>query len=235
MMELRHWRPSPEGRGRQCARSGWSQVVQAALTSTDDVVVRLRGTGRHNGQNAARPGSAVSTPGYPRPARKKLPGQFLTLRSYLTSMYSVSVRGHIMIAHRFGEEAFGPTQRLHGATYVIDVEFRGPTPDADGIVVNIGRATAALQSVLGALNYTNLDEAPAFEGRNTITVFLAAHRVRSSGCGNCARRPASDRGRDRPARDRARVVCLGIVARRGTKGFRVHRSDSPGSRLGGTP
>ena len=88
-------------------------------------------------------------------------------------MYSVTVRGHIMIAHRFRGEVFGPAQRLHGATFVVDVEFRRPSLDADGIVVDIGRATDALQVVLGALNYKNLDEEPAFAGRNTTTEFLA--------------------------------------------------------------
>ena len=88
-------------------------------------------------------------------------------------MYSVTVRGHIMIAHSFRGEVFGPAQRLHGATFVVDVEFRRPSLDADGIVVDIGRATDALQVVLGELNYKNLDEEPAFAGRNTTTEFLA--------------------------------------------------------------
>jgi len=88
-------------------------------------------------------------------------------------MYSVSVRDHIMIAHSFRGEVFGPAQRLHGATYVVDVEFRSPELDADGIVVDIGRATEALRAALAALNYRNLDEDPAFKGRNTSTEFLA--------------------------------------------------------------
>ena len=88
-------------------------------------------------------------------------------------MYSVTVRGHIMIAHSFRGEVFGPAQRLHGATFVVDVEFRRPSLAADGIVVDIGRATDALQVVLGELNYKNLDEEPAFAGRNTTTEFLA--------------------------------------------------------------
>ena len=88
-------------------------------------------------------------------------------------MYSVTVRGHIMIAHSFRGEVFGPAQRLHGATFVVDVEFRRPSLDADGIVVDIGRATDALQVVLGELNYKNLDEELAFAGRNTTTEFLA--------------------------------------------------------------
>jgi 6-pyruvoyltetrahydropterin/6-carboxytetrahydropterin synthase len=88
-------------------------------------------------------------------------------------MYSVTVRDHMMIAHSFSGAVFGPAQRLHGATYVVDVEFRRPTLDADGIVVDIGRAAAALAAVLGGLNYRNLDEEPAFAGRNSTTEYLA--------------------------------------------------------------
>ena len=88
-------------------------------------------------------------------------------------MYSVCVRDHLMIAHSFRGEVFGPAQRLHGATYVVDVEFRRPELDADGIVVDIGRATEALHAALADLNFRNLDDAPAFKGRNTTTEFLA--------------------------------------------------------------
>jgi 6-pyruvoyltetrahydropterin/6-carboxytetrahydropterin synthase len=88
-------------------------------------------------------------------------------------MYSVAVRGHMMIAHSFRGAVFGPAQGLHGATYVVDVEFRSPTVDGDGIVVDIGRATEALNAVLSALSYKNLDDEPAFKGRNTTTEFLA--------------------------------------------------------------
>lgn len=88
-------------------------------------------------------------------------------------MYSVSVRDHMMIAHSFHGEVFGPAQRLHGATYVVDVEFRRPDLDADGLVVDIGRAKEALRVVLAALSYRNLDEEPSFTGRNTTTEFLA--------------------------------------------------------------
>jgi len=88
-------------------------------------------------------------------------------------MYSVTVRGHIMIAHSLRGEVFGPAQRLHGATYVVDVELRRADLGADGIVADIGRATDALQSVLGQLNYRNLDEDASFEGRNTTTEMLA--------------------------------------------------------------
>jgi 6-pyruvoyl-tetrahydropterin synthase len=88
-------------------------------------------------------------------------------------MFSVSVRDHFMIAHSFKGDAFGPAQNLHGATYVVDVEFKRPELDADGIVVDIGRAAQILHVVLAELNYRNLDEDPAFAGRNTTTEFLA--------------------------------------------------------------
>ncbi len=88
-------------------------------------------------------------------------------------MFSVSVRDHFMIAHSFTGKVFGPAQKLHGATYVVDVEFRRDELDADGIVVDIGRASDALREVLAALNFRNLDDEPAFRGRNTTTEFLA--------------------------------------------------------------
>src|SRR5436190_13805259 len=88
-------------------------------------------------------------------------------------MYSVSVRDHFMIAHSFNGEAFGPAQRLHGATYVVDVEFRRPDLDTNGIVVDIGRAADTLRAVLAGLNFRNLDDDPAFKGRNTTTEFLS--------------------------------------------------------------
>ena len=88
-------------------------------------------------------------------------------------MYTVTVRDHMMIAHSFRGEVFGPAQRLHGATYVIDVEFRRQELDADGIVVDIGRASDELRKIVADLSYRNLDEEPAFAGRNTTTEFLA--------------------------------------------------------------
>ena len=88
-------------------------------------------------------------------------------------MYSVSVRDHFMIAHSFSGAVFGPAQRLHGATYVVDVEFRRARLDSDGIVVDIGRALDSVRAILGDLNFRNLDEAPEFAGRNTTTEFLA--------------------------------------------------------------
>ena len=88
-------------------------------------------------------------------------------------MYTVTVRDHMMIAHSLSGEVFGPARRLHGATFVVDVEFRRPSLDEDGVVVDIGRASEALQTVLAGLSYRNLDEEPAFAGRNTTTEFLA--------------------------------------------------------------
>jgi 6-pyruvoyl-tetrahydropterin synthase len=88
-------------------------------------------------------------------------------------MYSVTVRDHFMIAHSFKGEIFGPAQNLHGATYVVDVEFKRVELDDDGLVVDIGAALQALRVVLAELNYRNLDDDPAFEGHNTTTEFLA--------------------------------------------------------------
>jgi len=88
-------------------------------------------------------------------------------------MYSVNVRDHFMIAHSFRGEIFGPAQRLHGATYVVDLTFRREELDDDGLVVDIGLAAKLLKQVLEALDYRNLDEEPAFSGRNTTTEFMA--------------------------------------------------------------
>ena len=88
-------------------------------------------------------------------------------------MFSVCVRDHFMIAHSFTGKVFGPAQGLHGATYVVDVEFRREELDADGIVVDIGLAGDTLRRVLSALNFRNLDDDEAFRGKNTTTEFLA--------------------------------------------------------------
>jgi 6-pyruvoyltetrahydropterin/6-carboxytetrahydropterin synthase len=88
-------------------------------------------------------------------------------------MYSLNVRDHFMIAHSFEGEIFGPAQRLHGATYVVDATFRREELDADGLVVDIGLASSVLGEILGEMNYRNLDEEPAFAGKNTTTEFLA--------------------------------------------------------------
>ena len=88
-------------------------------------------------------------------------------------MFSVTVRDHMMIAHSFRGAVFGPAQRLHGATYVVDATFSRVELDVDNIVVDIGRATEELHAVLGELNYRNLDDEPAFSGMNTSTEALA--------------------------------------------------------------
>jgi len=88
-------------------------------------------------------------------------------------MYAVNVRDHFMIAHSFRGAVFGPAQRLHGATYVVDLELRRAELDPDGIVVDIGRATELLRAELASLNFRNLDDVPAFAGRNTTTEFMA--------------------------------------------------------------
>jgi 6-pyruvoyl-tetrahydropterin synthase len=103
-------------------------------------------------------------------------------------MFSVTVRDHMMVAHSFRGEVFGPAQRLHGATYVVDATFRRAVLDEDNLVVDIGRASELLHEVLGELTYRNLDEEPAFEGVNTSTEALAqvvadrlAERIRDWG------------------------------------------------------
>ncbi|MDO9599227.1 MAG: 6-carboxytetrahydropterin synthase [Azoarcus sp.] len=88
-------------------------------------------------------------------------------------MYSLTVRDHIMIAHSFQGEIFGPAQRTHGATYVIDVCFQRVELDDDGLVVDIGLAGTVLHALLTELNFRNLDEEAAFKGRNTTTEFMA--------------------------------------------------------------
>jgi 6-pyruvoyl-tetrahydropterin synthase len=90
-------------------------------------------------------------------------------------MFSVGVRDHVMIAHGFTGEVFGPAQALHGATYVVDVEFHCTEISNHGIVVDIARAHTQLKAILVELNYKNLDELPMFAGKNTTTEFLARH------------------------------------------------------------
>lgn len=110
-------------------------------------------------------------------------------------MYTVTVRGHMMIAHSFRGELFGPAQRLHGATYVVDVALERPELGEEGVVVDIGRASAAVNAVLHELDFKNLDELPEFAGKNTTTEFLAkivfdrvASRIRAGELG-----PGSER------------------------------------------
>ena len=109
-------------------------------------------------------------------------------------MYTVCVRDHVMIAHSFRGEVFGPAQRLHGATYVVDLELRRPELDADGLVVDIGLASTALAEILSEINYRNLDEVDGFKGKNTTTEFLArvvfnrvAERVAAGDLGEAGR------------------------------------------------
>jgi 6-pyruvoyl-tetrahydropterin synthase len=109
-------------------------------------------------------------------------------------VFSVTVRDHMMVAHSLRGEVFGPAQRLHGATYVVDATFRRRDLDADGIVVDIGRATEELRAVLADLNHRNLDDEPEFAGMNTSTEALArviadrlAERVQGGGLGDAAR------------------------------------------------
>jgi 6-pyruvoyl-tetrahydropterin synthase len=109
-------------------------------------------------------------------------------------VFSLTVRDHVMVAHSFTGEVFGPAQRLHGATFVVDATFLRDELDADNIVVDIGLATAQLGAVLGDLNYRNLDEVPEFAGTNTSTEFLAkviadrlAERVHDGSLGEGAR------------------------------------------------
>ena len=106
----------------------------------------------------------------------------------------MTIRDHLMIAHSLRGEVFGPAQRLHGATFVVDATFRRATLDADGIVVDIGRATEVLAAVVGALSYRNLDDEPDFAGTNTTTEVLArviadrlADRARDGALGDGAR------------------------------------------------
>jgi 6-pyruvoyltetrahydropterin/6-carboxytetrahydropterin synthase len=88
-------------------------------------------------------------------------------------MFSVGIRDHVMVAHSFNGELFGPAQRLHGATYVIDVELRASELDPSGVVVDIGRASEVLRALVATINYRNLDELPALAGKNTTTEFLS--------------------------------------------------------------
>lgn len=88
-------------------------------------------------------------------------------------MYSLNVRDHFMIAHSFTGDTFGPAQRLHGATYIVDATFRRAELDGDGLVVDIGLASERLKAILGTLTYRNLDDDPTFAGTNTTTEFLA--------------------------------------------------------------
>ena len=110
-------------------------------------------------------------------------------------MFSVTVRDHMMIAHSLRGEVFGPAQRLHGVTYIVDATFRRAALDADNVVVDIGRAAEELHAVVGELTYRNLDDEAAFAGMNTSTEALArvvadrlAERVHAGALGETARK-----------------------------------------------
>ncbi len=110
-------------------------------------------------------------------------------------MFSVTVRDHMMVAHSFRGDVFGPAQRLHGATFVVDATFRRAALDADNIVVDIGRASEELHGLLAELSFRNLDEVPEFAGVNTSTEWLAqlvadrlVERVHAGALGEGARR-----------------------------------------------
>ena len=123
------------------------------------------------------------------------------LRRRRARVFSVTIRDHMMVAHSLRGAVFGPAQRLHGATYVVDATFRAEDLDADSIVVDIGRATEELQAVVSALSYRNLDEEPEFAGINTTTEVLArvvadrlAARVQAGAFGEAARGSGGDHG-----------------------------------------
>jgi 6-pyruvoyl-tetrahydropterin synthase len=110
-------------------------------------------------------------------------------------VFSVTVRDHMLIAHSLRGEVFGPAQRLHGATYVVDATFRRAELDADGVVVDIGRATEELHAVLSELSYRNLDDEPALAGMNSTSEVLArliadrvAERAHAGALGDAARK-----------------------------------------------
>ena len=115
-------------------------------------------------------------------------------------MFSVTVRDHLMVAHSLRGEVFGPAQRLHGATFVVDATFRRESLDDAGIVVDIGRAAAELSRVVGGLTYRNLDDEPVFAGTNTTTEVLARHVA------DCLAEAARDGGLGHTARDLAGVA-----------------------------
>lgn len=109
-------------------------------------------------------------------------------------MFGVTVRDHVMVAHSFRGETFGPAQRLHGATFVVDATFRRAELDADNVVVDIAAAARELAAVLEPVNYRNLDDDPAFAGVNTTTEYLAqvigdrlADRIAAGALGDGAR------------------------------------------------
>jgi 6-pyruvoyl-tetrahydropterin synthase len=134
-------------------------------------------------------------------------------------MFSLCVRDHMMIAHSFRGAVFGPAQRLHGATYVVDLEFRRPELDGDNLVVDIGLASQALRGVLAEFDYSNLDDAPALAGQNTTTEFLAREVWRRM----AARIAAGELGEG--ARG---ITSLRVVLRESHLAWAAYEADLPG-------
>ena len=133
-------------------------------------------------------------------------------------MFSVTVRDHVMIAHSFKGDVFGPAQRLHGATYVVDVEFKRRTLDADGIVIDIGSATDVLRSVLAEFNYRNLDDVPGIPRAEYDDGIPGARHFQPARGGGQARRPRPRRQRSRADPRHAARVTRGIGVVRGRHG-----------------
>jgi 6-pyruvoyl-tetrahydropterin synthase len=135
-------------------------------------------TGKFGDSKAARDAggglAALRRLDCPAPAFRPIPSIERFLKG-CSRMYAVEVRDHIMIAHSFRGELFGPAQRLHGATFVVDVAFFREALTADNVVVDIGRAHDALKATLAPLNYRNLDEIPEFKDQQTTTEFLSRH------------------------------------------------------------
>jgi 6-pyruvoyl-tetrahydropterin synthase len=135
-------------------------------------------TGKFGDSKAARDAggglAALRRLDCPAPAFRPIPSIERFLKG-CSRMYAVEVRDHIMIAHSFRGELFGPAQRLHGATFVVDVAFFREALTADNVVVDIGRAHDALKATLAPLNYRNLDDIPEFKGQQTTTEFLSRH------------------------------------------------------------
>src|SRR4029453_188395 len=160
----RRHQSGPAPHVRRAPRPGPRPARRSGVRHADHRAIRLR--------RAAR-GAAPA--GRRQPARPLSPGELPRLRSRLKEydLFRVTVRDHIMIAHSFTGAVFGPAQRLHGATFVVDATFQRPELDADNIVVDIGLASEQLHEVCGRLSYRNLDDEADFKGVNTSTEFLA--------------------------------------------------------------
>ena len=156
--------------------------------------------------------------------RRPVPPDQVRVRG--ASMFSVTVRDHVMIAHSFRGEVFGPAQRLHGATYVVDVEFKRRTLDEDGIVIDIGRATDVLRQVLAELNYRNLDDVPEFAGQEHDHGVSGAGHLQAPRCRGQARRSGSRRQRRGADSRHAARVARGFSLVRGSDRRRLRMTKS---------